>query len=51
MTVIVEHLLPKIYINSFPKSGTHLAILITARRWTQNYEWMAHRKIAEQAGP
>ena len=29
-TLIVEHLLPKIYINSFPKSGTHLAILITA---------------------
>ena len=28
--LIVEHLLPKIYINSFPKSGTHLAILITA---------------------
>lgn len=28
-TLVVEHLLPKIYINSFPKSGTHLAILIT----------------------
>ena len=29
---------------------SEFAILITARRWTQNYEWMAHRKIAEQAG-
>lgn len=30
MTIIVEHLMPKIYVNAFPKSGTHLAILITA---------------------
>lgn len=33
-----------------PMTLSELAILITARRWTQNYEWMAHRKIAEQAG-
>ena len=30
MTVVVEQLLPRIYVNSFPKSGTHLAILISA---------------------
>ncbi len=29
---------------------SELAIIITARRWTQNYEWLAHRKIAEEAG-
>jgi len=29
---------------------SELAILITARRWTQNYEWHAHRKIALHAG-
>jgi 4-carboxymuconolactone decarboxylase len=29
---------------------SELAIIITARRWSQNYEWGAHRKIAEQAG-
>lgn len=29
---------------------SELAIVITARRWSQNYEWGAHRKIAEQAG-
>ena len=33
-----------------PMALSELAILITARRWTQNYEWMAHRKIAEEAG-
>ncbi len=34
----------------FPMRLSELAILITARRWSQNYEWMAHRKIAEEAG-
>lgn len=29
---------------------SELAIIITARRWSQNYEWGAHRKIAEKAG-
>jgi len=33
-----------------PMALSEFAILITARRWTQNYEWMAHRKIAEHAG-
>jgi 4-carboxymuconolactone decarboxylase len=33
-----------------PMVLSELAILITARRWTQNYEWIAHRKIAEEAG-
>lgn len=34
----------------FPMALSELAILITARRWSQNYEWIAHRKIAEEAG-
>jgi 4-carboxymuconolactone decarboxylase len=29
---------------------SELAILITARLWTQNFEWYAHRPIAEKAG-
>jgi len=29
---------------------SELAIIITARRWSQNYEWGAHRAIAEKAG-
>jgi len=33
-----------------PMTLSEFAILITARRWSQNYEWLAHRKIAEQAG-
>ena len=27
-----------------------MAIMITARQWGQNYEWHAHRPLAEQAG-
>jgi 4-carboxymuconolactone decarboxylase len=29
---------------------TELAILIAARNWTNNYEWAAHRPLAEKAG-
>lgn len=29
---------------------SELAILITARLWTQNFEWIHHRPIAEKAG-
>lgn len=29
---------------------SELAILITARHWSQNFEWYAHRPIAEKAG-
>lgn len=29
---------------------SELAILITARAWSQNFEWHAHRPIAEKAG-
>lgn len=37
-----------------PLHLTEMAILITARltarRWSQNYEWIAHRQVAEKAG-
>lgn len=33
-----------------PMTLSEFAILVTARRWTQNYEWIAHRRIAEEAG-
>ena len=33
-----------------PLRLSELAIIITARRWTQGYEWYAHRQIAEHAG-
>ena len=38
------------YETGLPAPLTELAILITARRWSQNYEWFAHRKIAEKVG-
>ena len=38
------------YETGLPQTLTELAILITARRWSQNYEWYAHRKIAESVG-
>ena len=38
------------YETGLPQTLTELAILITARRWSQNYEWYAHRQIAEKAG-
>lgn len=38
------------YETGLPQPLTELAILVTARRWSQNYEWYAHRRIAEQVG-
>ena len=38
------------YETGLPQALTELAILITARRWSQNYEWFAHRQIAEKVG-
>ena len=36
--------------SSIPPRLNELAILITARHWGQNYEWQAHRPLAEKAG-
>ena len=33
-----------------PPKLKELAILLTARRWTQQYEWFAHRQVAMSAG-
>lgn len=33
-----------------PTKLSELATLITARRWSQNFEWFAHEKIARHAG-
>lgn len=38
------------YSSAFEPRLSEMAILITARLWTQNFEWYAHRSIAEQAG-
>ncbi len=38
------------YETGLPLPLTEMAILVTARRWSQNYEWFAHRQIAEKAG-
>jgi 4-carboxymuconolactone decarboxylase len=38
------------YHSSLPPKLNELAIIITARHWTSNYEWYAHRRAAEQAG-
>jgi 4-carboxymuconolactone decarboxylase len=35
---------------TIPARLNELAIIITARQWTQNYEWQAHRPLAERAG-
>ena len=36
--------------STIPPRLNELAILITARQWSQNYEWQAHRPLAEKAG-
>jgi 4-carboxymuconolactone decarboxylase len=36
--------------SELPDKLRELAILITARYWTSQYEWQAHRRAAEQAG-
>ena len=33
-----------------PTKLKELAILVTARRWTQQYEWFAHHQVAMHAG-
>jgi len=38
------------YETGLPLRLTEMAILITARRWSQNYEWIVHRQVAEKAG-
>jgi len=35
---------------SLPAPLRELAILLTARHWTAQYEWYAHNKIAREAG-
>jgi 4-carboxymuconolactone decarboxylase len=36
--------------SSIPSKLNEMAIIITARHWTSNYEWYAHRRAAAQAG-
>ncbi len=36
--------------SSLPARLNELAILVTARHWGAQYEWWAHRKLAERAG-
>jgi 4-carboxymuconolactone decarboxylase len=36
--------------STIPARLNELAIIITARQWVQNYEWQAHRPLAEKAG-
>lgn len=36
--------------SSLPARLSELAILVTARHWGAQYEWYAHRRLAEKAG-
>ena len=36
--------------SSLPAPLSELAILVTARHWGAQYEWWAHRRLAEEAG-
>jgi 4-carboxymuconolactone decarboxylase len=36
--------------STIPPRLNELALIITARQWVQNYEWLAHRRLAEKAG-
>ena len=38
------------YESTLPPRLSEFVILMTARAWTQNYEWHAHHKLALQAG-
>ena len=38
------------YRSTLPPRLSELVILMTARAWTQNYEWNAHEPLARQAG-
>src|SRR5579885_2362957 len=36
--------------SSLPRKLNEFAILLTGRYWNAQYEWYAHRRLAEQAG-
>ena len=36
--------------SSLPPKLNELAIIVTARQWTSQYEWMAHHRLALEAG-
>jgi 4-carboxymuconolactone decarboxylase len=38
------------YRSALPPRLSEFVILLTARQWTQNYEWNAHAPIAREAG-
>lgn len=38
------------YHSSLPSRLNEMAILLTARHWTAQYEWYAHKRLALQAG-
>ena len=38
------------YRSVLPPRLSEFVILLTARHWTQNYEWSAHEPLARQAG-
>ncbi len=38
------------FMSKLPATVREIAILLTARQWTAQFEWYAHRKIGEEAG-
>jgi 4-carboxymuconolactone decarboxylase len=38
------------FLTSMPAKQRELAIIVTARHWTAQFEWQAHARAAEQAG-
>jgi 4-carboxymuconolactone decarboxylase len=38
------------FMSPLPAALREIAILLTARHWTAQFEWYAHRRIAEEAG-
>jgi len=38
------------FATSLPKALNEMAIIMVARRWTAQYEWYAHRRLALAAG-
>jgi 4-carboxymuconolactone decarboxylase len=38
------------FMTSMPAKLRELAIILTARHWTQEYEWLVHARAAAQAG-
>ena len=38
------------YRSALPPRLSEFAILLTARQWTQHYEWLAHEPLARQGG-